>query len=894
METNRFGDVIDVSSGMSNFPTTNRFGDQIEDDKSSKPGVPFGKQLIENYARPVLQGVGSAAGVVVGGGAGVAGGPAAPATVTAGAIIGGGIGFAIGDELADMLSQWFGYNEVKPMMLELQETAEDVATGLTGEMGGHSAVPAAKLAGKGIMKIPGISQAIEGMGTYAKAGYQRMKDLATSMPMSQKGAEKKAGEIMALNTPQGPLIMENIEQARAIEEAIGVKFDLAQLTGDEGVIKFVNNSGMSPGDFAVMQAERTAFNTKKINDFIKKSKGAGTAEDLMDPLAKREQIANEAADIARMNLEDAATAKVSKVSPMEGGKTIGKELQAGEKAARDKAGKLFDLVPDQNMKVDDLVDEFDSILKPSYPDESSKKFPDVVKRTITRLRDSVKSKTGVPLVTKDPKTGKFVTAKAKPKDMTMSLKDLQGLRSEILEDLRTAVDKGYPRSLRARLGKAVEAIDKKLVGDASKELAPLRRRIAIKHPKTGKIITGGPSHIDVMEPQGLTYDDFPGKKYDTDMGYITKDGKYLDRDQAKALYGSGEASQLTSDTSPLRTAQKFFKEEVIDKYHKGSVGDVMSGPDAVQDAMISGKFFKSGPAGEQAASEFMSIMGNNPAAKGALKDYVNQSMLDAAVSPKTGEITQGSLNRWLKSHHLALDKLGMKDDFNSLVKARQAVDEALVGKKAFDKSVASQVLNADVDDVVKKAFAKGSKKEAAKDLMRNLKGDTKAVAGLQNAIVDRMLTEIPLGTTSDIGKLLTSKQMAVNLRKYDAAIKVVFKDSPEKLKAMYQVRSAMKTLERGVGIPKKGVDRAENLLTYLARRHGFSRSAVVNVVQAALGPLKRFSDKQVNGLVNKAIIDPDFAYGLIYATRGGKPEKATKLIIQNLTKAGLMTSGNEE
>lgn len=231
-ETNRFGDVIDASSGMSNFPTTNRFGDQIEDDKSSKPGVPFGKQLIENYARPVLQGVGSAAGVVVGGGAGVAGGPAAPATVTAGAIIGGGIGFAIGDELADMLSQWFGYNEVKPMMLELQETAEDVATGLTGEMGGHSAVPAAKLAGKGIMKIPGISQAIEGMGTYAKAGYQRMKDLATSMPMSQKGAEKKAGEIMALNTPQGPLIMENIEQARAIEEAIGVKFDLAQLTGD--------------------------------------------------------------------------------------------------------------------------------------------------------------------------------------------------------------------------------------------------------------------------------------------------------------------------------------------------------------------------------------------------------------------------------------------------------------------------------------------------------------------------------------------------------------------------------------------------------------------------------------------------------------------------------------
>jgi len=108
---------------------------------------------------------------------------------------------------------------------------------------------------------------------------------------------------------------------------------------------------------------------------------------------------------------------------------------------------------------------------------------------------------------------------------------------------------------------------------------------------------------------------------------------------------------------------------------------------------------------------------------------------------------------------------------------------------------------------------------------------------------------------------------------------------------MKQVRDAVMAIERGKDFKGTGIDRAENVIIYLARRHGFSRHAVVNIAAATLQPLKRFSSKQVNNIMYRALFDPDLAYGLAYSARGAKYQKPLML---NLTRLGLISQKKEE
>jgi hypothetical protein len=1129
-ETDEFGGVI------AHPPT---------DQKWEKP-LPLGQRLIDNYARPVLQGLGSATGIIVGGTAGTAGGPAAPATVPAGAIAGSGLGYAIGDEIADLLQEWLGYYEPLPIMMNLQEAGENVLEGTAYEAGGYALGPAAKLAGKGISKIPGVGR----MGKW----------VGSLFPKTDKRAQKAAGEVLSAFTNKGPIVAKNIEEARAIEELIGgnFKFDLGQLTGDVNVVKFMREGINDAGDLAVAQAEQAAINTRAINDFIKKSKGKGTTKDFIKPLSSKEDLIADAEAIAKSNLEKQQAVKTSQVGSMDIGGTIRSEMEAGETAARKKASEMFDKVPNQKQIVDDLYDEFNKIMKPMHADEQPDKFPRILKSAIKTIEDSLK------------KSGKD--------EPTKSLRDIQGLRSEILEDLRTAKEKGMPRSLRARLAKAVEVIDQKLSGGGkvkpdeliyhhSKEKFMSGKPdkgsegyffgdegfekdygaqwgdelYAVKIPKNAKILDLRPrtdeKSLDFMiataKKQGVgvptpptkeaikknpelledflidfTWTDkeiltetleefgYHGAKWEEEF-FIPK--KLLTRSQA---YNPKTLMPISKNipAQELQAAQKFFREEVIEKYGKGSTGAVLRGEESVQSAIVAGKFFRPGPAGEQAAEEFMKVMGDNPTAKTALREHINQTLLDKAVSPSTGDVTKAALNRWLKVHRPALKKLGMTSEFDSLVKARAAVDKALASSKEFEKSAASRVLNADVNDVVKQAFSKGSKKEAAEDLiafmkkpkpsrdellyhatdmtvppgeslidgyfggkyhlenemlepygsnlyaikppkgtkildisdgsedawkfmeeymekadpipvlkdvgMRHLsykdtikaiknrdsgsngafeafqtyymdtwtipqklkltkemgydilhfgdfdeylvpeslikksqafdalthepvtgkmkpvktadmyvsrgklKGsnfddwvvkqerfgeyiDPKALAGLQNAMVDEILTEIPL--EGNVSELLTSSKMAAQLRKYDAALKVVFKDSPEKLKAMHTVRRAVKALEYKTGKSAgEGEKYATNVVTKIAFIYGHSTAAVADIAKKTANVFRGMSKEKIHKYINRGILDPEVAFSLVSVSHGGLRKKAVQGITNSLIRLGLIAQPKEE
>lgn len=1022
---------------------TDEWGGQAYEDprdmKWEKP-LPLGQRLIDNYARPVLQGLGGAAGIIIGGGGGAVGGTAVapgPGTVaggTAGGVIGGGMGYAIGDEIADILQEWLGYYEPVPVMMNLQEASQNVAEGMAGEM-----LPAA-----GGAVVKGSKGAAGWLGK-TRAG----KYLGDLLPKTEKGAKKKAGEILAAFTANGPLVAKNMEEAKALEELIpGLKFDLGQQAGDVGAIKFMKEGVNDSGKLAVARAERQAANTKAIQAFIEKTKGA---RDINDPLRALKSIRSqidEIQDLTKKNMGAKQSALEPSTGPMQRGSTVRGHLEAGEEAARKKAEELFDKVPEQDQYVDDLIDGFADIMKPSHATEGKNKFPNVIEDALKAMKKGKKvtetvkkAKTAkkeppldVPLEGEPPtaqayriaRSGKYTPAQARAKadifakesaklakkdpqkamdvatkhqiwreaaeamegakqhkgwdegmdaaeevvedvvDPMMTLRDIQGLRSEILEDLRTAKDKGYPRSYRKRLTRAVKLIDDKLgatAGSTAEEVEvfyrggnkPLQKGKAIymtddpvkasAYPTNWRALEGSTSvgsykvklknpkifnkrhksamisEADIKKLQKEGYDGIktiengelveliafdksqikqvPFKKSDLKRLSRLKDVKGIGKDFI--MFEKGAKGTLKAPSQQLREAQKYFRENVIEKYGKGAVGKVLRGEETVSDAVVADAFFKSGFKGEQAASEFMKVMGDNKEAMTAMKEHIDQKIFDLR-SPKTDELTKAALTRFLRNHQYAIKKLGLGKEYSSLYKARMAADRALAASKEFEKSAASKALGADVRDFIKTAFSTGSKKESAIEMMKQMdealkpfsKADKKrAVKGLQNAFIDEITSEVPLeGTTRE---LFAANKMADQFRKYDPALRVVFKDNPEKIKAMHAVRKAVSALQYRTGEKAELGERyAADVFRRLAFLSGHTTVAAVDVSRKMVRALRSMSNEKVHKFVNRGVLDPEVAFELMKIAKGGSQKKIDQNMARSLVRLGLIAPQRKE
>lgn len=336
---------------------------------------------------------------------------------------------------------------------------------------------------------------------------------------------------------------------------------------------------------------------------------------------------------------------------------------------------------------------------------------------------------------------------------------------------------------------------------------------------------------------------------------------------AEAGVGEGTAA------SALKTAQKFFRKEVIEKFRKGTTSDVLkqvAKGDKITNANVASSFFKPGPRGAEAVQEFMSSVGDKATAKKALVDFVQQDLIEKAVNPSTGEMVGNKLKTWLAKNNHALTELGIKENFSTIQKASDAVEQAFKNKAVFDKSVASKLLNSDVGTEVKNAFAKGSKKAAARQLVGKLKGDKKALSGLQNATIDHIITQAET-TAVDAFKnpIVSVAALERESRKFGPALEVLFEGAPDKLKALELYKSTLRTLQRTEKSPLGGgSDTFENIMTALSKASGITSLKSVNIAKAFLRPISEMREAQVNALLNRAAFDPDFAKTLIDASKG--------------------------
>jgi len=350
--------------------------------------------------------------------------------------------------------------------------------------------------------------------------------------------------------------------------------------------------------------------------------------------------------------------------------------------------------------------------------------------------------------------------------------------------------------------------------------------------------------------------------------------------------GTGSASEK------LKTARTFFRQEVIEKFKEGPVGEILKTKftgDAVSDSQVASRFFKPGREGAENAKKFVETFGNESTAKAALDDAINQNMLDAVTDKNTGEIVRSKLNGWLFKHKPALEQLGLSKKYDSLVTARSELDKALETKSMFDKSAASKMIGTDVNSAVKKAFEGSKKTQAAYQLMNKVKHDGNAVSGLQNSVIDDIISRSELSATDTLGNsVLSYDKLSKGIKEYDPALKILFKDAPEKIKALESVRTAVKIMQRSkTPIVSGGSDTAANILTIMGKASGMSNSRTLNIAKAFIKPLKDMGDEQVNIFLNRAMFDPDFANTLKLMTK----EKTTVDQVERRLKGHMLSLG---
>lgn len=850
--------------------------EQVASLKGSDPvatGEPRpGAETISTVARPLISATAATAGAILGTGT-------APG---AGTLAGGGIGFAAGEELADKLDEFLGLRERQPLMVELKESASDIVEGAALEAGGQSILPIVGPAFKFIAKkMPKI-------------------------PFTKAGAEKRAGEIIAANTTGGPLVAKNLEEANVLEDAMpGLKFSRGQATNDPSVIKFERSRARGPGETATQQAEQAAVNSRAIRKFIDEQKGTASIGEVLDPLAAQREVVETGVDTAAKGLEkESAKLEVGK-DVIESGKDIRTAAKTGKRSAQKEAGKLFEDVPQFDIDSTSLGTKIDELSKPfSRVENVSENIPGVFDRTKELLKE-----TGNKLTPNDLQgirsdlTDQLreVTGGVNPNNkMGRRISGLIGEVDDVLKTASTPVKavKSDFKEIYHGTDKIFDEFDVKKTGDGSiwfsdskksilqgKSGASGKGRVINRFINENDLKLAGWDEYDKYSLGQLQDKGFDGIKL-TDDG-IT-DYQIFKPDKLKAK----SPKEDIGAAEKLKTAQQFFKKEVIGRFKSGSVGDILKkgrGGDKITNANVASRFFKPGPKGAESAQEFLNAIGGDKTARKGLEDYISQDLVNSATHPVTGEITEPKLKLWLAKHRQALKTLNLDKKFDSVIKARKELDKAQGMKISFDKSVASKMLNSDVDSAVKNAFASGSKRKAANTLMARLQGDKKAVSGLQNSVIDHIIGQAETTAVDAFNNPIVSMAgFEREFKKLKPAIDVVFRGSPEKLNALTKYQSALRTLQRGKASPiGGGSDTAENVLTDFAINSGLSPSRTVNIIKAVIGPFKSLSDGQVNALLNRAAFDPDFAYTMQMAAKGRPVDMIERRLKGHLSALGL-------
>lgn len=737
-----------------------------------------------------LYGVGKAvAPLAAGAGAGMISPALAPA------------GFALGGAGIKTLETAMGEREVRPMAENFKDVAKDYA-------------------------VTALTQGIADKAIAAgKAGYGLIKKVPA---VTEKAAERKAGEILKENTSENPVYAQNADEAAQLEKGVeGLKFTRGQKTGDPLAIK-QERSLSAEGLTTSKDVEQRASGSEAIRNFFEKNfPDAEGVDDVIAALESRK------ADIAG-NLKNAkgevgreAQRLGAGADAQESGQVIKQSLQTAKDSARAKAKELYDAVPDVKL----ATDELDTAIKNLSQDfqKSGDSFKDFPKGIAKQIQERIKPIEAESKLL-DAK-GRPIKSTEVPKPQDIGFQELRGFRTQIREALQDAERGANPNYKLARRLKMLQDSVEKTIGK--------------------------------MEGAG------------------------------------GEAAKSFRDASAYyRQYDKAFR--------KGAVAEVLRpGTQAeggrVASAEIAGKFFKAGK--PDAADDFLRAIGDNAKAKQAIKDYAAHDLLRNAENPATGELVNSKVFSWYAKNRPMLDKFGLTGEFNNIVKAQKSVDAFKGLSEAFDKTAASKLLGSDSEKAIKAAFTgKGgtNTSETMRELMGMVKGDNAAESGLKKAFAEHIMKEMETTGLDVLNNPVVSVAKGKKiLAKYGPAIRELYKNEPQKIKALSTIQRAYEVLGRNAKSPiGGGSDTTEKFMEVLAQDVS-KRTEALPVVGRILKILNSYERQQVRAVMAKAVFDPDYAETLIMAVKGAPSDVIKKRMNTHIAAMGVMggkqiTNNNKE
>lgn len=357
----------------------------------------------------------------------------------------------------------------------------------------------------------------------------------------------------------------------------------------------------------------------------------------------------------------------------------------------------------------------------------------------------------------------------------------------------------------------------------------------------------------------------------------------IDDAMENATIVGGDASHRA-----FQTARDYYRDTVKGVHGKGAVERAKrrSTQDGfVDDANVTGLFFKKGKDGIEAARQFKNAIGGNDGALDAIKAYIDNDMADRIVDRTTGEVSKARLKGWLNDHKYALQELGLTDEYRTMDQIQSHLDMVTELKNSFDKSIAGKILESDPGDEIETLLASKTPMKDAKVLKEIVSEDEAALRGLQRSLIDKLLEKTNVKTVKDVEKIFKDNQGVYN---------VIFSDEPEKVRTLVKFRRAVKRVVPEGELPANTKALGAIFQDFYPTR--LDAQSMTNAFKRIL--MRSFPEiggERVRAIVRQAVLDPNTAEELkqIAKQTRGKPGMAERRIRRFITQVGIAAATKE-
>lgn len=805
------------------------------------------KRKASSIYTPLLEGGMGAAGGLVAGAAASPTGVGVPLSIVAG----GALGHAAGSRTAKLIDEATGIREPAPATGLIKETAQDLKTGAQYEMVGLSAAAIIVPVWRG-----------------GKLLFIKGKDAATRY-FSAKGAQFKAGKILSANTSAGPIYAKNAKEAAKIEAEIpGLKFTLGQKTYDPALIKLERTQFKKPGKGGATSLEQIAENNKALKTYYERNfAGQEGIDDVIESLRGVE--AGLAGDIEAGTAGALQAAhKIKAIEPHHAGRKIGEAIETVKGPVKSAMGELEAAIPDYPMQFENIKKTITTILK--NPKISSSQRKAIVKFRTDFLKESAKGESthramGIRRTLNDEINSAYArgddSAAAALMEVKASLEvDLLSV-SKLARTGKMAQVEGraiYPDELAKEFEKNAQSI---ALSRATKtvDVDKIVKELGMQGMPTMQVPHEG--HASYITRLSGDYARLTGKE-------IPMTTKQADKAIVESLTNRNrEITKILSKVEPgkdvaaaMNAYNEFASKEYFGKFDVGATK--RAGAAGTRPENIPGLFTTASGTGDLIRAVGWSK------AREVMKGYYSYNLFRNATDPATGNIVTSKLSKWFHTNKLALNKLGLLKEFKGVVKAQIVVDEAQKAATAFEKSAASRLLKADPKFAVKAALTGSAPARETAQIMKQIGNNKAAVKGMQNAYAEYLTKEIET-TVPDIagGTVSAHNKFKRIMDKFGEVAGIIYKNEPQKLKALQTMRKAYEISIRNQSSPiGGGPETAETLLTELGKMTVLSRPVII--AKGIWRTITKYGKEQVDDLITRALFDGDYADTLVRAARG--------------------------